>query len=157
MATGGGLAVSPAWFSVILTRMSAERILVIEDDRVVMKVLTRMLASEGYQVLSAPNGTAAIGVVRASAVDLILLDLTLIDDDSFGTSWDGFGLLDWLRRMLPGLSAPIIIHTIKTSPALEARAREKGVRAVFQKGGDPKQLMAAVRQALDEKSGKQAA
>jgi len=137
--------------------MGAERILVIEDDRIVMRILTRMLQAEGYEVLSAPNGTAAIGLVRVSEINLILLDLTLIDDDSFGTSWDGFGLLDWLRRMLPGLSAPIIIHTIKSSPALEARAREKGVRAVFQKGGDPKELLAAVRQALDEKNGKQAA
>ena len=137
--------------------MGTERILVIEDDRVVMKVVTRWLRGEGYQVLSAPNGNAAIGLVRTGGVNLILLDLTLIDDDSFGTSWDGFGLIDWLRRMLPDLNVPIIFHTAKSSPQVEARAREKGVRAVFEKGGEPRELLDAVRRVLDETIGKQAA
>ena len=66
-------------------------------------------------------------------------------------------MLHWLRRTLPEARFPVIVHTADTSTAIEERAKEFGVTAVFRKGNATSELVSAVRKALDERSGKKAA
>ena len=59
----------------------AERILIVEDDPTLRRVLRDNLIFEGYRVDAVSDGKSAINYVRASAPDLVVLDLTLPDFD----------------------------------------------------------------------------
>ena len=59
----------------------AERILIVEDDPTLRRVLRDNLIFEGYRVEAVSDGKSAISYVRTSAPDLVVLDLTLPDVD----------------------------------------------------------------------------
>ncbi len=129
--------------------MSSERILIVEDDRLTLRVLSSKFREAGYQVVAAASAPDAISAVREQPPDLMVLDLTLLDEDPFNTLSDGFACLHWLRRSFPEAEFPVIIHTADQSENLEARALEHGVSAVFRKGEDLDALMETVRLVLD--------
>ncbi len=56
------------------------QILVVDDDPMIVDVLTRFLAREGYSVITAGNGLEALEQVRRHQPDLILLDVTIAQD-----------------------------------------------------------------------------
>ncbi len=132
--------------------MSAENILVVEDDKLVRRVLKSHLAAEGYQVTGAATVADALRAIRAQLPDLIILDLTLLDEDPFGGLSDGFAFLQLVRRNFRDANFPVIIHSVDNSPGVAERARANGVYAVFQKGDDLTELLTTVRQALDEQA-----
>jgi putative two-component system response regulator len=61
------------------------RILVVDDDPMIVDVLTRFLSREGYEVITAQNGVEALGQVERHKPDLILLDVTMPEMDGFTT------------------------------------------------------------------------
>jgi putative two-component system response regulator len=61
------------------------RILVVDDDSLILDVLTRFLTREGYSVTTAQNGIEALEKVRIDQPDLILLDVTMPEMDGFTT------------------------------------------------------------------------
>lgn len=133
--------------------MNREKILIVEDEVITMTVLTEALKAQGYQVFSAANGTQAMQSFRNVEPELIILDLGLtsvLDNDPFANSWDGFGVLGWVRRNSPEAPIPVIIHTASDSPSLVTRAKAGGAFAVVQKSSPPfGELLAAVRSALN--------
>jgi len=129
--------------------MNSERILIVEDDRLALRILTSKFSEAGYKVVPACCAPEAISAVREQPPDLMVLDLTLLDDDPFNTLSDGFACLHWLRRSFPETEFPVIIHTADQSENLDARALEHGVSAVFRKGEDIDALLATVRRVLD--------
>ena len=137
--------------------MSNENILIVEDDKVVIKVLQSQLESAGYKVVGATNAAEAIRATVLQQPDLMILDLTLNDGISINGLRDGLTVLEWLRRTLPEANFPVIIHTADTSKEFESRAKALGVSAVFRKGENVKSLMAAVQTSLEERKGKKAA
>ena len=133
--------------------MSAEKILIIEDDAVVMAGLKTNLLREGYQVFGAGNGREAIDLAQSVQPALVLLDLTLPGVDPNSPWQDGFAVLGWLRRTLPGNNFPVIIHTGDCSPGVAARAKGHGVYALFHKGCNMGELLRTIRTALAAKAG----
>ena len=79
-----------------------KKILIIEDDKFLAKMLGRMLESHGYEVILASNGKE--GLIKASGgdIDLILLDIMLPDID-------GFDLLETIKGQEKVKKIPIII------------------------------------------------
>jgi CheY-like chemotaxis protein len=55
----------------------SKRVLVVDDDRDIRELLVELLASEGYEVASAPDGRRALAEARARRPDVILLDLMM--------------------------------------------------------------------------------
>ena len=133
--------------------MSAEKILIIEDDPVVMAGLKTNLLREGYQVFGAATGVEAIQLVQTEQPALLLLDLTLPSEDPNSPWQDGFAVLGWLRRTLLGTDFPVIIHTGDCSPGVETRAKANGVFALFHKGCKMGELLRTIRTALAAKAG----
>lgn len=137
--------------------MSVEKILVVEDNAMDMSILARRLSAEGYNVSRAINGSAAIRAARKDMPDLMILDLTLMNEERLNTPlWDGFSLLEWMRRTLPNMNIPIVIHTGSAFASVAAQARVFGVSLVFEKSEDIGELLAAVRKVLDERKPKRA-
>ena len=128
--------------------MSAPRILLIDDDQVTRKALEFKLGSQGYEVVSAATGSAALKAVTEQKPDLMILDLKL-DSDPLDSMRDGFTLLGWMRRMVPDCNFPVIIHTIGATEEVEARAQAEGIYAVLQKSADMQKMLDTVRQALE--------
>jgi OmpR family response regulator RpaB len=60
------------------------RILVVDDDPDIIKAATRVLESQGYQVISALNGEECLERIREEEPDLIILDLLMPKLDGFG-------------------------------------------------------------------------
>jgi two-component system phosphate regulon response regulator PhoB len=83
------------------------RILVVDDDVDVRKLLRRMLSIEGYAVAEAPDGLSALAEVEAFTPDLILLDIMM-------PGQDGLDVLEGLRRTS---LVPVILLTAKNEEA----------------------------------------
>ena len=62
----------------------AQRILVVDDDREIVRLLRAYLEQDGYQVLVAYDGETALHILRRERPDLVVLDLMLPDRDG----WD---------------------------------------------------------------------
>ena len=132
--------------------MSSKRILVVDDDAVTLRYFSHSFTNRGYQVLSAVDGSEAVSIARLERPDLILLDVSFPPDVAHGggVAWDGFLIIDWLRRMEEAKDIPIIVMTGSPAPEFEERALAKGAVAFFRKPMDEGELFAAIRKALGE-------
>ena len=137
--------------------MSAEHILVIEDDRLITALLQSRLVTEGYRVTVAPSVAAALAAASTEIPDLVVLDLSLRNDDPFSGVCDGFAFLQFFRRSNPAIELLVIIHSVNNSPTVAARAKSLGVCAVIVKGGGIGVLLSTIRTALDGRKSKPAA
>ena len=133
---------------------TGRRILVVDDNLVIVKVLSNLLKSHGYDVLTATDGSKAISTVRREKLDLILLDLNFPPDvgTGGGVPWDGFLIMDWLRRMDEGTGIPIFVITSDEPAKSDQRALAAGVLKVFHKPLDHEALLAAIREVLGQNS-----
>jgi DNA-binding response OmpR family regulator len=86
-------------------------VLVADDDPGIRDVLSEILALDGYRVLLAGDGAAALGLAASESPDLILLDLTmpLFDASDFCRTYRG-----------TGGRAPIVLVTAANPDAVEA-------------------------------------
>jgi chemosensory pili system protein ChpA (sensor histidine kinase/response regulator) len=114
--------------------METQSIRVIEDEALSVRVLSALLRSQGYEVVTARNIGAGLLEIRKRMPRVILLDLNVLSDDPFAGLTDGFSLLRLLRRNHPADCPPVIIHTVDDSPRTQAQAKELGVAAFLHKG-----------------------
>lgn len=84
-------------------RPSRERLLVVDDDLEVRRLVVRLLESEGYQVTQASTRSEVMAELASARPDLILLDVMLAEDD-------GFDVLTAVRR---NHDVPVIFLTAK--------------------------------------------
>jgi len=78
-------------------------ILVVDDDAQVLKMLTRILELEGYNIITATNGRSALALFDKHAPDLVLLDIMM-------PGIDGFEVLDLIRQCS---EIPVVMLTAK--------------------------------------------
>src|SRR6476646_738516 len=88
-----------------------KKILVVDDSPIILKTLSMKLKSQGYDVLTAEDGSIAVSTARRERPDLILLDISFPPDVAHGggVAWDGFLIMDWLRRMDEAKDIPVFI------------------------------------------------
>ena len=111
-----------------------------------------MLGEAGYEVMTAADGSAAVSTARGTKPDLIILDLYYPPDVGHGggNPWDGFLIVEWIRRMAD-MSGTRVIFTTAAEPAQYVdRARKAGASGLFQKGPDMSQLLSVVHRLLGE-------
>jgi CheY-like chemotaxis protein len=115
-------------------------VLVVDDDLTVRQLLRRMLEPEGYTVVEAENGRAALERLQAGVPALILLDLMMPE-------MDGFEFLTELRRHEAWRAIPVVVVTAKDLSG-EDRERLNGyVHKILQKGTHGRaELLAEVRE-----------
>ena len=119
--------------------MSAQvKILVVDDEPPIRKLLRTGLSTQGYEVLDAPNGKAALELL-AKKPDLVILDLGLPDIDG----------LELLRRirLLHG-SLPIVVLSSRGDEAGKVAALDLGADDYVTKPFGMDELLARMRAAL---------
>jgi len=120
--------------------MSAARlkILVIDDEPPIRKLLRMGLSTQGYEVLEAPNGKAGLELL-AQKPDLVILDLGLPDVD-------GLELLRTIRGRKEGV--PIVVLSSRGDEAGKVQALDFGADDYVTKPFGMDELMARMRAAL---------
>ncbi len=124
----------------------AIRVLVVDDDPDVGFVLQRYLASQGFDVAIAPDGTSARSAMQAPSFDLVLLDLGLPDGN-------GLALMAELRTRWAG---PVIIVSGRGESTERAVGLELGADDFVTKPFDLRELLARMRSVLRRARGAEA-
>lgn len=126
-----------------------KKILVVDDDAVILKTLTWKLTAKGYEVVTALDGSAAVSAARHEKPDLILLDVSFPPD--VGTvPWDGFRIMDWLNRVNEKTRTPVIIITGGDPVKYKDRALAAGAVAFFQKPIGHEDLVKVIHETLGD-------
>ena len=123
--------------------MSVKKILIVDDDEHLLLGLATKLKANGYAVVSAPDGVAAVAVARQELPDLILLDLGL-------PAGDGFLVLERLKAMTELVSTPVIVLSARDPTSNKQRALQAGAVAFLQKPPDSRGLLTEIRRSLGE-------
>lgn len=116
-----------------------ERILIIEDDQAILKLLQRGLGYEGYVVDVATDGRSGLHLAREHQIDLVILDLML----------PGMDGLEVCHRLRTGNSnLPILILTAKDSVQDRIQGLDTGADDYMVKPFNLEELLARVRALL---------
>jgi CheY-like chemotaxis protein len=132
--------------------MNRKKILVVDDNPVIVRTLSLKLTSAGYDVVSATDGSEAVSAVRKEKPNLILLDIAFPPDVAHGggVPWDGFLIIEWLRRIEEAKSIPVIVITGGENEKYKERALALGATAFFQKPVDNDGLLDVITKTLNE-------
>ncbi|NWF54321.1 MAG: response regulator [Syntrophaceae bacterium] len=121
----------------------AKKILIIDDDRDLLRGFRLRLTSCGFDVQIAPDAILAMQMALQFKPDLILLDIGL-------PGGDGYLTMTRLRSHMHLAQVPIIILTAGDASIHRDRALKAGAVAFFQKPIENQQLLAAIYSALGE-------
>jgi len=125
-----------------------KKILVIDDNEIILKTTSMKLQSAGYQVFTALDGAEGVGLVRREKPDLVLLDITFPADVS-GVSWDGFRIMEWLHRVDDTKRIPIIVISGVVDEKNKQRATASGAVAFFPKPVNFDEMIKVIRATLN--------
>jgi CheY-like chemotaxis protein len=130
--------------------MKVKRVLVIDDNPVILKSVAMMLKPGGYEVAVAEGGASAACAVRHQPPDLLIVDVHFDPDvgNGGGVSWDGFLIVEWLRRMDEIKDLPFIVISLDDSLATRQRAAAAGATAFLRKPIRRGELLDAVQHAF---------
>ncbi|MCL6431954.1 MAG: response regulator transcription factor [Anaerolineae bacterium] len=119
--------------------MANARVLVVDDDRKVVDLVTLYLRRDGYRVLAAYDGAQALEIAREKHPDLIILDLMLPGTD---------GLAVCRRLRAEGQTVPIIMLTARSLEEDKLVGLDLGADDYVTKPFSPRELVARVRAVL---------
>ena len=125
--------------------MSAGRILVVDDDPQIRRVMRVTLTGRGYEVDDAKSGEAAMDKVRESRFDLVLLDMNM----------PGVGGVAACREIRGQSEIPIIMLTVRDTEADKIEALDAGADDYVTKPFSTGELLARIRAALRRSPGAQ--
>lgn len=118
--------------------MSADRILIVEDEPSIAEVVALYLRRSGYEVIFAKDGLEAQNEIESHSPDLIVLDLML-------PIVDGFELTRWLRDHS---DTPIIMLTARRDEVDRIAGLEMGADDYILKPFSPQEVVSRVRAVL---------
>jgi excisionase family DNA binding protein len=117
------------------------RVLVIDDDEILLQVVREFLTSSGYDVEIARHGFLAGYLAGHHRPDVILLDLMM-------PGLDGYEVLSLMRRQPEASGIPVIACTSLKGPEVEARVRGAGFHAYVRKPIDFRALLQLIEGAI---------
>ena len=123
--------------------MSAERILVVDDEEAIREIVTSMLSSAGYNCRQASSGVDALKILETGAeFELMLSDLMMAE-------LDGIGLLERTKEQYPDM--PVVMVTAVHDISVALAAIRNGAYDYLLKPFEREQLLATVRRALENR------
>jgi len=120
-----------------------KRILAVDDEPHILKLVVFSLKSGGYDVLEASDGLSAISVCQAEQPDLVLMDVMM-------PALDGYEACRRLKSDPATAGIPVIMLTAKTQASEQKTGRDVGAAHYITKPFTPKDLVAQVREFLGE-------
>jgi putative two-component system response regulator len=120
------------------------KILLAEDDSLLLEVMSNILEAEGYELHRASNGKQALDLFIVVRPDLVVSDIMMPE-------LDGFGLLQAIRLMPAGVTVPFLFLSARTERTDVGMARVLGVDDYLFKPFDAPELVEAVRSRLSRR------
>jgi CheY-like chemotaxis protein len=114
-----------------------KRILIADDDPVIVRLIQVNLELEGYQVLIANNGQEAVDVATAEVPDLVILDIMM-------PRLDGYQACEMLKASETTKKIPVIFLSAKAQQGDIEKGKSYGVAAYLTKPFDPSDLLEVV-------------
>ena len=121
--------------------MNNQKILIVDDEKLILISTRIVLESVGYNVLTAASGEEAIRSAREQIPGLILLDIMM-------PGIDGWETLSRLKEDPATKEIPVIIFTAREHSRGRQLAREMGAADYFQKPFEPDELIEIVQEHL---------
>jgi len=118
---------------------SKPNILIVDDDKDILKLISMRLNAAGYATSTASNGAEALSAIELQHPDLVISDLRM-------PAMDGMALLDAIQQSQPTL--PVILLTAHGSIPDAVRATQRGVFSFLTKPFDSQELLQQVASAL---------
>ena len=113
----------------------SKKILVVDDDKTLLKLVDGVLSLKGYQVISALDGEEGLLKLRQDKPDLIILDIHM-------PKMNGYAFIQEVKGSADLKSIPIIILTSKDG--MEEVFRTEGAQEYLVKPLDPEKLLQLV-------------
>ncbi len=114
------------------------KVLVVDDEELIRKVIREYLENDHYLVLEASNGKEAFELVKIQTIDLIILDIMM-------PKMDGYSTLKEIRKIK---NTPVIMLSARAEEYDKLLGFEFGVDDYVTKPFSPKELMARVKAVL---------
>ena len=124
-----------------------QKVLVVDDNEVIVKTIAVKLNSAGFKTFVALDGAEAVAIVRKEKPDLIVLDISFPPDIA-GVPWDGFRIMEWLRRVDDTKRIPIIVITGGAGEKDKEKALAGGAMGFLYKPLDHDELLKMIRATL---------
>jgi two-component system alkaline phosphatase synthesis response regulator PhoP len=117
----------------------SSKVLIVDDEEAIVKLVSFNLEKEGFETLAAYDGREALDIIRREPLDLVVLDVMLPE-------MDGLSLCRQLR--LDGIQVPILMLTAKDGEIDKVLGLEIGADDYLTKPFSPRELVARVRALL---------
>src|SRR5512135_570565 len=124
--------------------VSGEKILNIDDSPTVQRLIEMILASQGYEVILAPDGEAGIAKAKAEKPAVILVDFVM-------PKMNGFQVCKTLKEDPAFKDTPIILVTSKGDKVGSKFVDALGITEYFTKPFQPDQLLSKIREVIDKR------
>lgn len=118
--------------------MDHAHILVVDDDKAILELISDFLTEYDYKVFTATNAASMAQVLKESPVDLIVLDLKLPDENG----------LELASKLRASSNVPIIMLTVLGSDVDRIVGLEVGADDYLAKPFNPRELLARIRAVL---------
>lgn len=115
-----------------------KRVLVVDDEPQILRVLRRNLEARGYEVMTATDGEEALDLAAEKEPDVVLLDLIMPRTDG----------LTFIRRFREWSQTPIIVLSVRGEEATKVEALDLGADDYVTKPFGLQELLARVRSTL---------
>jgi two-component system alkaline phosphatase synthesis response regulator PhoP/two-component system response regulator VicR len=122
------------------------RILAVDDEPSIRRLIEVNLAREGYQMETAENGAQALAKIRANKPDLLVTDVMMPE-------MDGFELVKNIRMDATLADLPIIMLTAKAQDRDVLEGYQRGADLYLTKPFNPMELKQFVKRLLSDMSG----
>ncbi len=121
-----------------------EKILLVEDDLLLLEVMRSILEAEGYKIYPAVNGKQALDLFHSVRPDLVVSDVMMPE-------MDGYEMLEAVRLLPAGVTVPFLFLSARTERSDVSRARSLGADDYLFKPFDAPELVNAVRARLERR------
>jgi DNA-binding NtrC family response regulator len=127
----------------------AKKVLIVEDDKQALLVLSQMVQTAGYAVITAGDSAEAIQAFELGKPELLLVDINL-RGENIGQPLDGLGLIDWLKYRHADHPFKYIIVSAEDPQMHETRPTFTGAFSFIRKPIDAELILAEIRRAVEE-------
>jgi len=124
----------------------SQRILVVDDDELVLAALVELLSPKGWTVITAPSGPQALEQLERERFDLLILDIIM-------PRMDGYELCQKIRTMEGYTKIPVIMLTAKNGEEEQKRGLNAGANLFLPKPIFPQRLLELIEASLGKGSG----
>lgn len=121
----------------------AFKVLVVDDEPYMHRLLQHHLERAGFEMLNAHNGLEAVQVARQNLPNLIIMDVMMAE-------MDGLSALKELKKTEPTRRIPVIMITASAHHVTRQEAETSGAALFLTKPFSPTQLLMAVRTLVPE-------